>query len=288
MNALTIQNAQSSMRVVVLSHEGIVRPVAMASEQNTHQCVCVGDTMVYKIDGTEELRYSTHGNPIIKSKPSIEVETVVLDKIAAFLNSDLNSLPAGLGWNGVDTIQSVALDLGLDIFLTGLPSVAVLGGLMNLDTSVNKPKIGNFHLKQLFKLMNKTVYNSANEIQINRMLNGLEQNYKEWLSKNGVVMHDDSQSWRHAKQLPEVLSVSCIIDSNGKPVRFNDLVIWRELDEEPEVISIFDIVTTFKMDANFITLPYVIGEDVKRIMYVLHDESLSDDGDNVIWLYKKR
>lgn len=288
MNALTLKNSQTDMRIVALSPEGNIRPVAMATEHATHQCLCDGDIIIYKTKKTSKMQYSIHGKSKKLSASDVVVSEDLLDEISSFLNGKEDLLPTGLGWNGSDTIQSVAFELGLDIFLTGLTSVAVLGGLMNLDSSLAKPKVGSFDVKQLFKLMNSYMVNSANKVQIDRMLSSVDINYREWLLKTGVCMHDNSQSWRHAKSLPDTLSVSCIIDDNGKPMRFNDLVVWRDLEEEPEVISVFDIVTTFNMNTNFITLPYVIGEDVKRIMYVLHDDSLSEDGNNVIWLYKKR
>lgn len=289
MNTLTLKNAESNEKVVALSSEGIVRPVAFTDQDATHQCVVEGDILIYKRVGSAKMSYNKYGDT--KSRVlarNVSVDTKTLDAISAWLDNSETHLPVGLGWNGQDTIRTVALKLGLDIFLTGLTGEAVLGGLMGLDTSVTKPKVGSFDVPKLFKWSNIHIPNVATQVQIDRLVSGLEKNYGEWLIKNGVCLHNQSKSWRYAKQLPETLSVSCILDDNGKPIRFNDLVVWRDLDEEPEIISVFDLVTTFKMNTNFITLPYVIDEEVKRIMYVLHDKTLSDDGENVVWLYTRR
>lgn len=288
MNALTMKNSQPDSKIVVVSQEGIVRPVALATEQSTHQCVVDGDILIYKNFGSAKMRFNKYGKSgSIKAK-DVTVNTSTLDAISEYLDGGETWLPKGLGWDGQSTIKDVALSLGLDVFLTGIPAEAALGGLMGLDSNLARPKVGNFDVTSLMKLSDKHIPNAASETQIDRLLNGLESSYKEWLNKNGVVLHDQSKSWRYAKRSPETLSVSCILDDSGNPIRFNDLVVWRNLDEEPEVISVFDHVATFKMHTNFLTLPYEIDEDVQRIMYVLHDKTLSDDGDNVVWLYKKR
>ena len=288
MNALTIKNSQDDLRVVVLTTSGVVRPVAMVIDDCTHQCVCNGDVVIYKKVESKDYTYGLYGNDDTIQAADVCVDKKTMADIKAFLDGQDNLLPENMGWNGNDTIQTIAIEMGLDKFLTGLDSTAYLGGLMNLDTSLVKPKIGSFPLKELLSnIQSNTVTNAASETQIANLVAPLEQIYKQWLEKNGICLPSDSKTWRQAKQLPNAMSVSCIIDNKGNPVRFNDLVIWRDLDGEPEVISVFDLVTTFKMNANFITLPYVIDEDVKRIMYVLHDKTLSNDGDNVVWLYKK-
>lgn len=287
MNALTMNNAMADTRAVVLNANGIVRPVAMVDASGSHQCICEGDVIIYK-NTARTYKYRLHGLSKKIRAADVVVTPNLMGEIKDYLDSDSIELPAGMGWNGTDTIQSLAVRLGLDLFLTQADSTAVLGGLMGLDTSLLKPKVGYFDVSNLFSRGKPTLRNAAKSAQLDRLIEPLETTYKEWLLKSGICAPNSSQSWRYAKQLPEVLSVSCIVDNNGNPVRFNDLVVWRELDEEPEIISVFDMVTTFKMETNFITLPYVVDEDVKRIMYVLHDDNLSDDGDNVVWLYKKR
>lgn len=287
MNTLTINNALVGTRAVVLNVDGIVRPVAMVDADGTHQCICDGDVIIYK-NTARAYKYRLHGLSKKIRASDVPVTPNVMRNIKDYLDSDAIELPAGMGWNGVDTIQSMAVRLGLDLFLTHTDSTAVLGGLMGLDTSLLKPKVGYFDVSRLFNPTNSVIRNVAKPAQLTRLVETLEGNHKDWLMATGICAPNNSQSWRYAKRLPEVLSVSCIIDNKGKPVRFNDLVVWRDLDREPEIISVFDMVTTFKMETNFITLPYVVGEDVKRIMYVLHDGNLSDDGDNVVWLYMKR
>lgn len=288
MNTLIIDNATTSTRTVVVSPEGHVRPVASVTNGVSQQCVCEGDILVYKNGLGSRYLYSKHGKKSKVVASEVEVMPGIMDSIKSFLDDDTLKLPTGMGWNGEDTIQSMALTLGLDIFLTGLAPSSILGGIMGLDTSLTKPKTGEFELSELAWRNDVNLKNVASKEKIETLICEVDASYKQWLSEGGICVPNESKNWRHARNLPDLLSVSCIIGNDGTPLRFNDLVVWRENEDEPEVISVFDLVKTFKMKTNFITLPFLIEEDVTRIMYILHGDNLSDDGNNIVWLYRNR
>lgn len=288
MNTLIVNNVSNTHRTVVISPEGQIRPVASVTRAGTQQCVCDGDILIYKNDMGSRYLYSKHGQNKAVVASEVEVTPSVMRDIKAFLDDDTLTLPSGMGWDGKETIQSMALSLGLDIFLTGLAPSSILGGIMGLDTSLTKPKTGEFDLKELTWTNEVCLKNVASKERIETLICEVDSSYKEWLEDGGVCVPKESKNWRHARNLPDTLSVSCIIGDDGAPLRFNDLVVWTEDQDEPEIISVFDLVKTFKMRTNFITLPFVVNENVSRIMYILHGNNLSDDGDNVVWLYRNR
>ena len=289
MSTLIMKNFdQSGVKAIVFAPNGNPRPVANIDSNNiSEQCLVAGDTILSTRRNVKGISYHIHGS----SEPCNETdlyEKLLNNDLYQFLKNKETTLPTFDGWDGINTINDVVFKYGLDKFLSGIPDHAILGGLMGLTGDLFKPQVGSFDVEELFKNYNFELKNGATEKQAANLFAQVDYNYHEWLLKAGINIPHDSVNWNHAKRLPEILSVSCIL-KDGEAVRFNDLVIFRGNDVEPEVISIFDIVTTFNMkDTNFITLPYVLSEDVTRVMYILHGDKLTDDGDNIVWLYRAR
>lgn len=287
MSILVVKNNTTTQRCVVIDIHGSIRPVASVSKDTTLQCICNGDVVVYRNCGQSQYQYTMHGKQKLKAS-SVEVSSITMECIKNFLDDTCSFLPKGMGWNGVDTIQSMAVSLGLDTFLNGLAPSAILGGLMGLDTSLRKPKMGMFNVEEL-QWNTIICKNSTDNTVINNLLKHIgNEPYVAWLKEKGVCVPEKYKNWRGADRLPTVMSVSCIMKEDGTPMRYNDLIVWKKEQLVPEIISIFDLVTTFKMKTNFISLPYVVGKDVTRIMYILHGENISDSGNNVIKLYRNR
>ena len=287
MNTLVISNKQKHLKCIVFTPRYTPRPVANIDTNGiTQQCVVNGDIVIYKSEGID-LRMYVAGKEDTTSDNNI-INKCVDKHMLEFLDNDQKQLPENITWNGQDTINKLVFEYGLDKFLVGIPDYAVLGGLMGLNTDFTIPSVGTFNVPKLFKNVKVNIYNISTYKNCVKLLSTVDQNYREWLLAGGLAIPLESSNWTRASRLPQTLSVSCIID-NGKPVRFNDLIVWRDKDEEPEVISVFDIVDTLAMtNTNFISIPYIVGEDVTRAMYVVHGENLTNSNNNVAWLYRKR
>lgn len=293
MSIQVMNNAQSTMKCVAFTPSFVPRRVANIENGTTQQCIVKGDIVLY-ITSDYDCPVSVKFVDAVdwQCATAEEINTIISNcltpDVKTFLNDTNRMLPAGCGWNGEDTINSVVFELGLDRFLTGFHDHTILGGIMNVTSNLDEPSVGTFDVDALLEQCNVTLDNAATHEHVKRLFNTVDVNYADWIIESGVNVPRNTYNWRLAKQLPETMSVACIM-KDGEPVRFNDLVVWREGVEEPEVISVFDIVKTFKMkDTNFLSLPYAIDETVTRVMYILHHDGLTEHGDSAVWLYRKR
>lgn len=293
MNTHVMSNVQDDMKCIVYTSDYIRRPVASMNRfGGTQQCVSNGDivisTAIAANDDNRSIQVAKHGtDENLSSEEIIDIyNNCVTFEDDLFLNNDAKGIPVNSTWNGTDTIQSLACEYGIKNFLTGVNPEIILTGLLGLNTDISKPMSGAFDVDKLLQYRKVRIKKAATS-KVTAVTSVLDADYSEWIISGKVGSVDIKPlDWRVAKTLPKLLSVSCII-KDGKPVRYNDLVVWR--GEEVEVISIFDITATFKMnDTNFLSLPYLIDDEVTRIMYLLHDENLNDDVDNIAWLYRKR
>lgn len=289
MSTFIMKNVQKGLKAIVFTPDYKLRSVASKDKKGiTEQCIVDGDVVIYMTSGSGELNNYIQGRHASYVTDESIYKTHIDDVLLDFLNNDELTLPADYGWDGENTINNLVFDYGLDKFFTGFLDNAILGGLVGLTSDLTVPHTGSFNTDMLFKHCKMTITNAASETQLTKLLDNVDVNYRDWLNKDGVIIPEESINWNKAKKLPKTLSVSCIL-KDGTPLRFNDLVVFRDGDVEPEVISIFDIVTTFNMiDTNFITLPYVIDEDVTRVMYIVHGNKLTPAANNAVWLYRKR
>ena len=285
---LVINNNQAGLKSIVFDSKFKVRPVAKLDDnEGTVQCIADGDIVIYKLRDSNDIEAMVSDTVTRNPDKSVYVRHVNSD-LYAFLTNDDNKLPAGYGWDGENTLNSLVFKYGLDKFLTGVPDYAILGGVMGLTYDLSTAQLGNFDIDVVLPRSPIEIDNAASAAQRDSLLKSIDSNYKDWMIERGLVIPEHSINWNKAKQLPDTLSVSAIL-KDGKPVRYNDLVVWRGNDVEPEVISVFDISITFNMtNTNFITLPYAIDDEVTRIMYVLHGDNLTTTGDSTIWLYRNR
>lgn len=284
MKANVMSNSIGRKRVVVFDHNRIMRPVAMYDERGvTAQVVKEGDILLTRTTDDNVITY-VHGH----TKPVDMCLSFVPDKIMDYIKSDDDyNLPAGGNWDGVNTVQTLALQYGLDKFLTGIQPEQMLDGILNLTSNPNVPHVGNWDINKLYRDYNFTMKDVSKSCHIDKILTELDDSYKEWIKSKNPVIPKESLNWRHARMLPSMLSVSCVAKGDGT-YRYNELIVFRD-NKEPEVISVFDLMNTFKPhDNNFITLPWVMDEDVKRVIYVLYDDNLTKHNGSVLWLYRTR
>lgn len=290
MTAFVMDNSQPHLKCIVFTPDNLDhRPVASISKEGvTQQCV-VKDDLIVSADTKGNLSVTVHDSNVVltdgETKAMLECNVSAED--IAFLTNESTSIPINSSWNGVDTINSLAFKYGLDKFLTGISNIAILGGIMGLTTDFENPSVGQFDIKQV--LNNEPLNLTKIHItQLGKVLADVDVDYTKWLLDSCISSPVKTLNWRSAERLPDMLSVSCIIDK-GNAIRFNDLIVWRGDDSQPEIISIFDIVNTFTMGkTNFLSMPYVIDENVTRIMYVVHGVNIAKESDNVAWLYRRR
>lgn len=290
MTAFVMDNSQPHLKCIVFTPGDLHhRPVASISKEGvTQQCV-VKDDLIVSADTKGNISVTVHDSSVVLNDG--ETEAMLKHNVGAediaFLTDTSTAIPTNRNWNGVDTINSLAFKYGLDKFLTGIANIAILGGIMGLTTDFESPSVGQFDIKQV--LDNEPLdLTKIHMVQLCKVLAGVDLEYTKWLLDDCISSPVKTLNWRSAERLPDMLSVSCIMD-NGNAVRFNDLIVWRGDNSEPEIISIFDIVNTFTMDkTNFLSMPYVIDEHVTRVMYVVHGANIAKESDNVAWLYRRR
>lgn len=291
MSALVLGNVQENLRCVVFNPSSEPRAVAKLNDDGiSEQCIIDGDVIVYKKNNCSEINIMLSN--VSEWSSGIKMEnlrkTCVTPEVLKFLRGNDLTVPSGLGWNGEDTINDLAFRYGLDLLLIGCADNAVLGGLMGLSNNFDVPMVGNFNVDELFHNVEVDIKHDASDRQVDNLFKTVPLDYLAKLNEGGVVVPADAVNWNHAKALSNVMSVSCIL-INGVPERYNDLLIWRKGVDKPELVTLMDTVYAFKMaDTNFISLPYVIDEDVTRVMYILHHNALTESGNNAIRLYRKR
>lgn len=286
----TVNNVQGNLRTLVYAPDGYRRPIAnMSSSGVTQQCVNDGDYVVCVMpsDGKHMVNVSVHGSSA-KLKNQVKVfKDFVSEDDAAFLKNEIPHVPVTDNWNGEDTLNNLAHSHGLHKFFAGIPDYSILSTIMGLDSDFSTPKVSVFDTSALGKSKVTKTKNVSDETILG-VLKEVDNEYVSWLLHDKMSTTYRNFNWRAAEGMPDTLGVSCVLE-DGKPVRFNDLIVWRGDDCEPEVVSVFDIVNNIVMrKTNFLSMPYVIDEDVTRIMYVLHGKGISSHADNVAWLYRRR
>lgn len=290
MTAFVMDNSQPHLKCIVFTPDDLYhRPVASISKEGvTQQCV-VKDDLIVSADTKGNISVTVHDSSVTLNDGEVKamLDYNVSAEDMAFLTNESIAIPTNRNWNGVDTINSLAFKYGLDKFLTGIANTAILGGIMGLTPDFESPSVGCFDINQV--LNNKPLDLTKIDMdQSHKLVTGVEREYVDWLLNDCISSPLKTLNWRSAERLPDMLSVSCIMNK-GHAIRFNDLIVWRGVDSQPEIISIFDIVNTFTMDnTNFLSMPYVIDEDVTRIMYIVHGDNIAKESDNVAWLYRRR
>lgn len=293
MTTLVIANSQHTLKCVVFSPDCVPRAVAKVNaDGSTEQCLVDGDIVFYKKRGNETVHISFHNATTWQADDNKVIDDLftrcLTDDVKTYLHNEVVKLPVGLGWDGTNTINNLVFEYGLDRFLTGCPDYAILGGLMGLTNNYDVPSVGTFNVSALFENRVVTIPNVSTDKKLDSLFESVDVDYYASLKEGGITLPEESLNWRAARGLPSVMSVSCIIE-DGVPVRYNDLLVWREGYSDPEIISVVDIVNSFKMEGtNFLSLPYVLDKHVTRVMYVLRQSKLTQDGDNAIWLYRRR
>lgn len=293
MATLVIANSQRTLKCVVFSPDCVPRAVAKVNtDGSTEQCLVDGDIIFYKNSGDDTVHISFHNATTWQADDSTVIDNLftkcLTDDVNTYLHNDGVKLPVGLGWDGTNTINDLVFEYGLDRFLTGFPDHAILGGLLGLTTNYDVPSVGTFDVDALFELCGVNINDRGHKWKLDKLFETVDPDYYASLQDGGIAVPADCFNWRAARQLPKVMSVSCII-KDGKPVRYNDLLVWREGYDDPEIVSVVDLVKSFPMkDTNFLSLPYVIDRHVTRVMYVLHQDNLTPEHNSVLWLYRKR